>query len=256
MSRAASMISIVFAAFAVILLAALHVLSPEFDPSWRVVSEYANGSFGWVLSLMFACWAISTWALAFTVKGYLQTRADKIGYWILILAGAGQALASVFDIDQPLHGLADLLGGAGFPIAAMAITITLCRAQPWLRSKRTLLWSANLTWISVVATIASVVILYITYTHAGGHVPSDGKSLPLGTVLPAGVIAVVGYANRFMVLAACAWTIIVGVHSYRNARAGGMRVARIAGTIAAATLHPSNSTNTTAKVGTSIGDMR
>lgn len=32
-------------------LAGLHVLSPEFDPSWRVVSEYALGRHGWVLSL-------------------------------------------------------------------------------------------------------------------------------------------------------------------------------------------------------------
>jgi len=42
-------------------LASLHVLSPEFDPSWRIVSEYALGNFGWVLSLMFVSWAVSWW---------------------------------------------------------------------------------------------------------------------------------------------------------------------------------------------------
>src|ERR1039457_5429987 len=41
----------------ILLLAALHVLSPEFSPSWRVISEYALGRYGWVLSLMFLSWA-------------------------------------------------------------------------------------------------------------------------------------------------------------------------------------------------------
>ena len=36
-----------------LLLASLHVLSPAFDPSFRMVSEYALGQYGWVLSLMF-----------------------------------------------------------------------------------------------------------------------------------------------------------------------------------------------------------
>jgi len=31
----------------------LHVLSPEFSPSRRVISEYALGHYPWVLSLMF-----------------------------------------------------------------------------------------------------------------------------------------------------------------------------------------------------------
>ena len=31
-----------------LLLATLHVLSPEFSPSWRVVSEYAFGHYAWV----------------------------------------------------------------------------------------------------------------------------------------------------------------------------------------------------------------
>ena len=36
-------LSIAAAVVVLLLLASLHVLSPEFDPSWRMVSEYANG---------------------------------------------------------------------------------------------------------------------------------------------------------------------------------------------------------------------
>lgn len=197
----------IFTASVLLCLAALHVLSPEFDPSWRVVSEYANGHYGWVLSLMFACWAVGTWALAIALGPYLQSRLGKAGLYVLILAGAGQALASAFDINSPLHGLAGLLGAGGFPIAAMLISVTLSRTQP-LRAKTPLLWTANLTWIVVIALIASLVAMFLTYVHAGGQVPADGKSLPLGTTLPAGVIAVVGYMNRALVVIDCAWTFI------------------------------------------------
>lgn len=46
----------------ILLLAALHILSPEFSPSWRVISEYALGHYAWVLSLMFLFWGVSSWA--------------------------------------------------------------------------------------------------------------------------------------------------------------------------------------------------
>lgn len=52
----AARFAIAAAAAALLLLASLHVLSPAFDPSWRMVSEYANGRHGWVLSLMVAAW--------------------------------------------------------------------------------------------------------------------------------------------------------------------------------------------------------
>lgn len=114
------------------LLAALHVLSPEFDPSWRVVSEYANGHYGWVLSLMFACWALSSWALAYAIWPYVSTRLGRVGLWILVAAGVGQALAAAFDINQPPHGLADLLGGFGLPVAAMFVSVSLVRGRATL----------------------------------------------------------------------------------------------------------------------------
>src|SRR4030095_3870288 len=93
-----------------LLLAILHILSPEFDPSWRMVSEYANGQYGWVLSLMFVAWAVSSWILAFMLWSQINTTAGKVGLVFLILAGVGEAMASVFDINHSLHGLAGLIG--------------------------------------------------------------------------------------------------------------------------------------------------
>lgn len=49
-------IAIVSTVASLLFFVGLHVLSPEFDPSWRMVSEYALGQHGSILSLMFICW--------------------------------------------------------------------------------------------------------------------------------------------------------------------------------------------------------
>ncbi len=61
----------------ILLLASLHVLSPEFAPSWRMVSEYAFGHYSWVLSLMFLSCGISSWALAVATWSQVKTKAAR-----------------------------------------------------------------------------------------------------------------------------------------------------------------------------------
>ena len=59
----AAWMAILATSAAIVFLAALHVLSPEFSPSWRMISEYAFGHYAWLLSLMFLSWGLGTWAL-------------------------------------------------------------------------------------------------------------------------------------------------------------------------------------------------
>ncbi len=139
-SLPAARLTIAAAATTILLLASLRVLSPEFDPSWRMVSEYANGHYGWVLALMFAAWAVSSWALAFALRAEARTMPVKIGLALLTLAGVGEAMAAPFDInDDALHSLAGALGMLGLPIAALLISVNLGRTAPWSAAKRTLL---------------------------------------------------------------------------------------------------------------------
>jgi hypothetical protein len=203
-SQTVARLAIAASAAVLLLLASLHKLSPEFDPSWRMVSEYAHGGYGWVLSLMFASWAVSSWALAFAIWSQVRTRAGKIGLVFLIAAGIGEAMASVFDINHPLHGLAGMIGIGSLPVAAMLISVSLGRTQPWSVAKKALLWTANLTWISVVLLAATFAILIATYTQAGGDMTAG-----VVTVLPPGVIALVGWANRLLVVVYCVWVMTV-----------------------------------------------
>jgi len=186
-------------------LASLHLLSPEFDPSWRMVSEYANGQYGWVLSLMFIAWAISSWALAFAIWSQVGTRAGQIGLVFLIAAGIGEAMASVFDINHPLHGLAALIGIGSLPVAALSISVSLGRTEAWFAARKLLLWTANLTWLSILLMAVAFAVLILTYTRAGGDMTAGAAV----TALPPGVIAFVGWANRLLIFAYCAWVATV-----------------------------------------------
>ena len=134
-SQVVGRISFAAAAATLVFLAALHVLSPEFDPSWRMVSEYALGNYGWVLSLMFVAWAISSWALVITIWSQVGTIAGKIGLVFLTAAGVGEAMASVFDINHPLHSLAAMIGFLSLPVAALLISVSLGRTQAWSAAK-------------------------------------------------------------------------------------------------------------------------
>ena len=95
------------------LLGALHAASPEFDPSWRMVSEYALGRSPWLLSLFFLSWGVGTWALAIAIRPHVMKRAGAAGLVFLVLAGVGEAMAAIFDINQGVgHGIAGLLGSS------------------------------------------------------------------------------------------------------------------------------------------------
>jgi hypothetical protein len=190
-SQTAARLSFAAAAMSLVLLAALHVLSPELDPSWRMVSEYASGNYGWVLALMFLAWALSCVALFFAVKSQIQTIGGKIGLGFLLAAAVGLSMAAIFDVRHDLHGLAALIGIPSLPIAAMLISVSLVRNQAWSSARRWLLWTASLTWISLVLMNAAV---FIGLSQSGGEFGPD-------------VLA--GWPNRFLMLAYGGWLMIV-----------------------------------------------
>jgi len=193
------------AAATLLLLASLHVLSPEFAPSWRMVSEYALGRYGWVLSLMFLAWGISSWALAVVLWTQVPTRAGKFGVCVLIVAGLGEVTAAGFDITHDAgHSIAGALGMGGFPIAAVLLSVSLGRAPAWRSVKRPLLWLAHLSWISVVLLGATLVLMTAQVFQAyGGQLPQHAPAH-----LPAGVLGLDGWADRLFVLTNCLWLMV------------------------------------------------
>lgn len=185
-----------------LILALLHVLSPEFDPSWRMVSEYANGRHGLVLSLMFVCWALSSWLLAYALAPLAGSLMAKLGIGFLVIAGIGEAMAAAFDINHPWHMHAAILGMNGLPIAALLIGIAFARAGHWGRARRPMLWISNMPWISVVLMAVAMAVFFSSLAKAGVVMSADAKPL---AELPPGVVAIGGWANRLLIVAYCLW---------------------------------------------------
>ena len=50
-SPGAACVAVVLSAAFLALLALLHFLEPDFDPSWRMISEYELGRYGWLMRL-------------------------------------------------------------------------------------------------------------------------------------------------------------------------------------------------------------
>jgi len=204
--RLAATSSIVAAVISIVALFSLHILSPEFAPSWRMVSEYANGQFEWVLFIFFSFWGISSWCVAYLLWSQVSSIAARAGVVLLSISGLGEILAAFFNVNHPQHGTAGTLGIPTFILASLLISYHLKTKPAWNESKRALLWSAHLTWISLVLLVITMIVM-ISGFRAAGIILGPGQKPP--SSVPDGVVAVVGYANRILIATYIYWLIFV-----------------------------------------------
>lgn len=186
-------------------LVLLHVFSPEFSPSWRMVSEYANGRAPGLLTLVFFAWAAGSFALAVALWPLSATVLGKAALAFLILAGIGQAMGGAFDINHKLHGLAAMIGIPSLCIAAVLATLAMA-GRPDISAPP--LWSAHLPWVSFVLMIATLMLFFGALKAAG--VEMSAQSEPL-KVLPEGVSGYVGWANRLLFAASYLWVVLTSL---------------------------------------------
>src|SRR5687767_5053569 len=92
----AAQITIFLSATFLGILFLLHFLEPEFDPSWRMISEYELGGYGWMMSLAFFCWGGSVLTLLAALWRSLHTVSGAIGRWWLLLIGVALFGAGIF----------------------------------------------------------------------------------------------------------------------------------------------------------------
>ena len=174
-----------------------------------MVSEYANGGWPWLLTIVFAGWAVSSFALGAALWPVSATTLGKIGLAFLILAGIGQTMGALFDINHKLHGPAAMIGIPSLCVAAIVLTMALGRragidAPP--------LWSAHLPWISFALMLGAFALFFSALKAAG--VDMSGQTGPLKD-LPAGVSGYVGWANRLIFIASYLWVVLASLSVIR-----------------------------------------
>jgi hypothetical protein len=201
-SRTAARLSFAAAAMFLVLLAALHFIKPELDPSWHFISEYAIGRHGWIMVLAFLSLAVSYVSLFVAIRSQLRTIAGRIGLALLLVSALGLTIAAIFTTDPitvskdavtpegTLHNLGGTLGIA-MPFAAALVGWKLARNPAWSSARRPLLWA---TGLALVAFVVSFVSLGVMVSQSGGKFGPE---------------VLVGWPNRFEILAYSVWLMTV-----------------------------------------------
>jgi hypothetical protein len=154
--------------------------------------------------------AVSCVSLFVAIRSQTRTIGGKIGLAFLLVAAAGLIIAAIFTTDPitasrdeltthgTLHGLGAALG-TGFPIAAALVGWSLARNEAWSSARRSLLWAGGLAWIGFLAFALSMVVMF----------PDDGTFGPH---------VLIGWPNRFMMLAYSAWLMVIAWRAARLSR--------------------------------------
>ena len=203
----ASRMAVIFSATFLVILFLLHFLKPELDPSWRMISEYEIGRYGWMMSLAFFCWGSSVLSLLVALWHSLRTIGGTIGYIWLLLIGIALFGAGIFVTNpitdttvstaNTLHTLCGAFVILTFPIASSLVVGSLARNEKWSAARRRLFWVEVLVWLSMFAFFGSIIV-------SNAINPSAGR---------VGPEVYLGWPNRFMVLIYNVWLITIAVNA-------------------------------------------
>ncbi len=162
-SSGAARFATLAAGIALLALALLHVVRPDLSPRSRMISEYAVGPYGSLMTLSFAGFASSCWALTLAAFPHVKGVTARFGLGFLALAGIGAAIGGAFTMDPStndpnkmsfsghMHGLGFMIGVPSELLSVLLIAIAARKVDAW--SAPTLGILAALVWASLVAMV-------------------------------------------------------------------------------------------------------
>jgi hypothetical protein len=196
----------------VLLLSVLHVVRADLEPGWHMISEYAVGPSGWMMSAAFLALASSLFALLLALWPRLHGWLGGAGLVFLALAALGLTLGGLFATDPQgtprdqastsgvLHGVSFMLGVPGILFAVALINLRLFRDVSSRQARFMLVFTASLVWLTMVVFAVAMV----TCIRAGAT----------------GAEFVVGWQNRAMVFTWAAWSAALAWRVRAEARVG------------------------------------
>jgi Protein of unknown function (DUF998) len=190
------------AALAVIALATLHILKPEVHPSRNMISLYALGRYGWVMTLCFAAFATATACLFAALIAHLSSALGGIGLAFLLLASVGLVMAARFPMDPVstppaqmsfsgrMHGVSFLIGVPCQILSVLLLSLALGNqpsyAPPLLLGLTAIIWVSLGTMIGIMLMVGP------------GKAPN-----------PNGPERFLGLPNRLFMVGYAVWLIVV-----------------------------------------------
>jgi hypothetical membrane protein len=130
------------AGYYMIVLTALHILEPDFDPRFRFMSEYALGAYGWLMTTTFFVLGLATFVVAAVLRDVHQSLwGARIGFGLLAVGALFVCLAGVFKDSIP-HLLASVVALPSIVMAVLLWSWTFRRATGWQTIYRVMLFIA------------------------------------------------------------------------------------------------------------------
>jgi hypothetical protein len=196
----AAVYSLGAAALAIALVALLHRLEPEFDPSWRMLSEYSLGRYGALMRVAFLAAGIGVIAVAVALS-----KSAWPACLLLVVVAIGPLGAAFIDTDaitkpraqisrkSAIHAALGSLFILGFPMAATIAGISAA-GDPAV--------GPVLAWVSIVPWIALAWFLGTNIRYAR----PDAVGAPEVRV---------GWPNRVSMVVYLGWVALAAVTTLR-----------------------------------------
>ncbi|UPT70370.1 MAG: DUF998 domain-containing protein [Flavobacterium sp. JAD_PAG50586_2] len=200
-----AILSLICGAVSLLLLLSLHFVSPEFKPSWKMVSEYALGKNKTLLTFFFFCWGFGSLLNAIVLWNIVTNSSAAFGVVLVFISGVGAIMGGLFDVKHKWHGLAFLLGIPTLLIGSLLVAYNLITIESWQIFSTLILVSTHLVWISCGLMATTMMVMIAGFKSAGVPFGKDAKP---PKQVPDGVIALVGYANRLLVCCYIFWTML------------------------------------------------
>jgi hypothetical protein len=131
-----------------------------------MISDYAIGPNGWIMSVCFAAFAVASLALLISLFGAVQSPLGWAGLAALAAAFIGLSLGGAFPTDPMtvtpetmsfsgrMHGMGFMIGVPGTILSVLLLSISLRRRQGWNASL--LFTLAAIVWVSLAVMAWSV----------------------------------------------------------------------------------------------------
>jgi len=164
-----------------VLLFALILLRPELDPSWHMVSEWALGRLGWLMSIAFVVSASSYASLFVLLKSHAKGWQGRLGLVLLLICVVGTTGVGLCTMDPPetralsLVGTLHVVFGASalalLPFAALFLNLSLAlKNEAWAPARKVLLWTAALPLFGF-AGFAAYTAIFVAPLGEGAYGP-------------------------------------------------------------------------------------
>ena len=174
----------------------MHLLRPDYAVSTHMISHYAVGPWGGVMTTAYSSASLGCLMLAL---GLLRSRPGSIAGWLatvlLAVASMGLAIAAAFPADLPgapptttgdIHEVSFLVNVACLVLAAVTTAVVALRDERW-RAHR--LAATVLALLLVVAVVVQFMTLH--------------RGMPYGV------------ANRFLVAVMTVWFVVTAIRLRR-----------------------------------------